>query len=66
MPDLQANITALLKNIGDPGQCRGCQAPIWWVTHRNGRKTPYDADGTNHFITCPAAKDFKKKAVQSA
>jgi hypothetical protein len=58
---LLRNITALLKAIGaDPGQCKGCPAPVLWVRHANGKLTPYDRDGTNHFITCPNARQFKK------
>lgn len=53
---------ALLKNVGDPGQCRGCQSPIFWVTHRNGKKAPYTPAGLNHFADCPAAGDFRTSA----
>jgi len=51
----------LLDNIGDQGVCRGCQAPIYWVTHRNGKKTPYTSSGLNHFIDCEAREQFKRK-----
>ena len=51
----------LLKQIGWPGQCRGCAAQVLWVTHRGGAKTPYDPDGMPHFATCPEAKRFKKE-----
>ena len=56
----QATTLALLKNIGDPGQCRACQAEIFWVIHRNGKKAPYTAAGLNHFVDCPAAARFKQ------
>lgn len=26
----------------DPGECRSCKAPIYWVTTHNGRKMPVD------------------------
>lgn len=53
----------LLKMIGDPGVCRGCRAQIVWVTHKNGKKTPYTWAGLNHFIfDCPDREDFKRKA----
>lgn len=55
---LQGAIGLLLRNVGDPGQCRGCGAAIWWVTHRNWKKAPYTAAGINHFIDCPKAADF--------
>ncbi len=54
-------ILNLLYNAGDPGTCRGCNALIYWITHRNGKKTPYTPAGLNHFIDCPAAKNFKRK-----
>lgn len=50
----------LLQSVGDKGECRGCRAVIYWVTHRNGKKVPYTPAGLNHFIDCPAAKDFKR------
>ena len=58
--ELLDNIERLFKNIADPGICRGCGAAIFWVTHKNGRKTPYTASGLNHFIDCPKAKEFKR------
>ncbi len=53
----------LLGHIaGLPVPCRGCQAPIYWVTHKNGKRTPYTPAGLNHFIDCPAAAQFGKGA----
>jgi len=53
---------AMLKHVGEPGFCKGCGQEIAWVFHRDTSKnTPYDLDGTNHFITCPKAKDFRQK-----
>ena len=51
----------LLDNVGDPGTCRGCRVPIYWITHRNGKKTPYTHAGLNHFIDCPERAQFAKK-----
>ena len=48
----------LLKQIGEPGICKGCNAAIVWVTHKNGKKTPYTLEGQSHFADCPAAKEF--------
>lgn len=63
VPEPLERLTMLMSVVGDPGTCRGCAAPIRWITHRNGKKTPYDADGptvgTNHFITCPHRERFK-------
>lgn len=50
----------MLKNIGDPGVCRGCGAQIFWVRHKNGKITPYERSGLNHFAVCPKWKEFKK------
>lgn len=63
---LRKNIIALLNNIGDAGHCRGCSAAIYWVTHKNGKKTPYTLEGLNHFADCPAAARFKKPEVTNA
>lgn len=57
---LRGNITRLLTAVGDKGQCKGCGAEIWWLTHKNGRKGIYDPDGTSHFVTCPEATRFKR------
>lgn len=54
-------IADLLKNVGDPGVCKGCLAEIHWVVHRNGRRTPYDPTGVNHFITCPEREQFQRR-----
>jgi hypothetical protein len=53
----------LVSNVGDRAICSSpaCSAEIWWIIHRNGKRTPYNADATNHFLTCPAAKEFKRR-----
>jgi hypothetical protein len=51
----------LFKNIGAvESKCR-CGATIYFIAHRNNVVAPYDADGENHFINCPHAKDYRKK-----
>jgi len=57
------NTSSLLKQIGNPGRCSGCNAAIWWVTHRNGKPVPYTGVGLNHFADCPARSRFKKEKV---
>jgi hypothetical protein len=52
-------MAALLKQIGQPGECSGCHAPIVWVRHKNGKQTPYTLEGLNHFIDCPKRGQFK-------
>jgi len=50
----------LVAAVGMVGECKGCNASILWVRHMNGKSVPYTTGGENHFINCPAAKDFKK------
>ena len=65
--DLQAeldrcrdNMRTLLRNAGEPGQCRSCKEPIVWMLHaRNQKPTPYNLDGVIHFATCPNAQDYR-------
>jgi hypothetical protein len=65
IPAPEERLQMLMSVLGDPGNCRGCAAAIKWITHRNGKKTPYDAEGptvgTNHFITCLKSDQFRKK-----
>ena len=61
MPDLstpQARLKHLLQQVGEPGHCRGCSTPVYWVTHRNGVKAPYTLEGLNHFADCPVRDQF--------
>jgi hypothetical protein len=51
----------LLSHVGRPDNCRGCNAPIYFVRHLNGKFTPYSADGENHFIACPNRDEFKRR-----
>lgn len=61
---LERSVDALLRRVGVSGRCSAveCSRPIYWVLHRGQeRPTPYDPDGTNHFVTCPVAERFRKK-----
>lgn len=56
---------SLMTNVGKLGICKGCAQPIRWITHRNGKETPYDAEGketvgVNHWITCPRREMLKR------
>jgi hypothetical protein len=53
-------IKIVLHAAADEGTCRGCPATIFWVRHQNGKTAPYEIDGTNHFVTCPASRTFRK------
>jgi hypothetical protein len=57
---VRAALQVLLRNVGEPGHCRGCGALIYWFVHRNGKRTPYNAEGVNHFLDCPKADHFKR------
>lgn len=57
--NLAENIKRLLSQVGEPGRCKGCGAPIWWVVHRNGRRAPCTEQGLNHFADCPQAGQFR-------
>ena len=58
---LRAQVKMLLKQIGTEGKCRGCQADIFWVVHKNGKNVPYTPEGLNHFADCPEAGKFRRK-----
>jgi hypothetical protein len=42
-------------------KCRGCGARIAWQRTIHGGWTPTNLDGTPHWMTCPAAEEFRKK-----
>lgn len=61
---LLRRIEGLLRLIGDPGRCGGCNLPIYWVRHvapgASGRRAPYTHEGLNHFADCPAAERYRR------
>lgn len=61
--ELLRRIAHLLDQVGQRSQCMGCNAPIMWVTHRNGKKTPYTLEGLNHFIDCKQASMFRRSGT---
>lgn len=60
---VRAHLKPLLTSAGGEGKCRGCGETIFWFHHKNKTKSPYTSAGTNHFIDCPEAARFKKKAT---
>ena len=60
--DLEKRMLILLKNVGDPGYCKDCNAPIFWVRHNSSKVGIYNHDGSSHFSTCPNAKRFRKRS----
>lgn len=43
------------------GRCRGCNAAMAWTITPKGARAPLDADGINHFVTCPDRERFRRK-----
>lgn len=43
-----------------PTYCRSCNARVLWLTSKNGKKAPMNADGTSHFSDCPQAASWRK------
>lgn len=51
--ELLSNIGVLLDNLaGAFVPCRRCGADVWWVTHRTGKRAPYERTGANHLSKC--------------
>lgn len=60
-PTLSRRLGELLDKIADPGLCRGCGTPIFWVVHKKTQKrVPYTIEGLNHFVDCPERDQFRK------
>jgi hypothetical protein len=57
---LESNIERLLKQIGGPGNCSACDAPIYWLTLKSGKKAPYTPKGVSHFSDCPSKAAFRR------
>lgn len=55
------NMLKFLIRIGHEAVCTGCLRKIYWVTHLNGKRTPYTDAGLNHFIDCPQRDHFKTR-----
>lgn len=41
-------------------RCRSCNAPIVWGETEGGKRAPFNADGVNHFVTCPDGRAWRK------
>lgn len=44
-----------------PSKCRSCGAIVLWGKTRLEKRCPYNEDGTSHFTTCPAARQWTKR-----
>lgn len=46
--------------VPDPGECRSCHAPVFWIETQAGKRAICDPDGTSHWATCPHAPAWRK------
>lgn len=58
---MKKRVLSLLQQVGEPATCKACDAPMFFVVTRAGRRAPYTTEGLNHFADCPNASMFKKK-----
>lgn len=56
---LSQRITAMLKVLGDRGECRSCKAPGYWCRTKTGKRILYQDDGKAHFAECPDADEWR-------
>lgn len=62
LPSMPERIQHLFKQLAaEHSQCRGCGRTIWFVTHANGKRTPYTDELLNHFLDCSAAELFRRE-----
>jgi hypothetical protein len=56
----------LVNHVGKKASCDGpnCGRTIYWITHTNGKRTPYTEAGLNHFVDCPDRDRFSRKAAK--
>jgi hypothetical protein len=61
----EANLKALLKQLGLPGVCPHCQEIGWTVFNKTGLGEFVGVTGVPHFTNCPDAARFKKEKESS-
>jgi hypothetical protein len=58
---LRCRIEAILRTAAvEIRPCKACSRQLFFAARPNGKLIPYEADGRNHFETCPHASKFKK------
>lgn len=63
---LRRRIAKILSESGEVSRpCRACGKQLTFVRTPQGRLAPYEADGTNHFETCPEAERFRRRSTPS-
>jgi hypothetical protein len=53
-------VATLVHSAGRQDVCKRCRAMVYWITHRNGRPSPYNVDGTRHLANCQTSKPLNK------
>jgi hypothetical protein len=48
----------------DDGRCKACSKGIYWIKHRAGPVTAYDADGVMHVQRCAGSRQFSRGPKQ--
>ncbi len=50
----------LLEQVGNRGTCGGCGTVIYWVQHKNGIRTAYTTEGSDHLLDCLKRAEAEK------
>jgi hypothetical protein len=62
IPSIEERVLQLLKLIAvEIRPCKLCNTTLYFVEHRNGNRAPYTPDGTNHFLNCQYAEQFRRQ-----
>jgi hypothetical protein len=65
--ETEERLLQLLQRVAEETRpCRACGEILYFVRHRSGHTAPYTAQGINHFINCPQATQFRRKAKGKA
>jgi hypothetical protein len=64
---IEQRLEALLSVVAEAHRpCKWCAKPLYFVRHRNGKLTPYTAQGVNHFLDCPHTTETQKSRCERA
>lgn len=58
--ELQNRINNILESCGSFAICKECQAPIYWMFGKGGKKIPFDQEGTVHHTRCMAIRQGRR------
>lgn len=63
---LRSRIQKILLESGEVSRpCRACGKQLTFVRTPRGHLAPFEADGRNHFETCPEAERFRRRSAPS-